>query len=93
MPMVQVGHFSPDAPSVDIMVDGDMAFNDVEFRDVTDRAELDAISHHVEVRAHGSDDAVLEQKLTLEENMHYTVIASGLLEADDLTLEIIAHPE
>ena len=91
MPMVQIGHFSPDAPSVDIMVDGEMAFQNVGFRESTELAELDAGSHHVEIRAHGADDAVLEQELMLEDNMHYTVIASGLLEEDDLTIEIIEH--
>jgi len=93
MPMVQVGHFSPDAPSVDIMVDGNLAFEDISFRDSTGLVELDAGPHHVEIRAQGGEEAVLEQKITLEENMHYTVIASGLLSEEDLKLEIMAHPE
>jgi len=93
MPMVQVGHFSPDAPAVDIMVDNEMAFEGVGFRETTDLAELDEGSHHVEVRAHGEDQAVIEEEIELESGMHYTVIASGLLDEDDLSLEIIAHSE
>lgn len=93
MPMIQVGHFSPDAPSVDIMVDGEIAFEDIKFRESTDRAELDKGAHHVEIRAHGGADTVLKQEVKLEENMNYIVIASGLLGEDDLKLEILAHPE
>ena len=93
MTMAQIGHFSPDAPSVDIMLDGEMVFEGIEFRETTELTELDAGSHHVEVRAHGSDDAVLGQDLVLEEDMHYTVIASGLLGDNDLTLEVMAHPQ
>lgn len=93
MPRVQVGHFSPDGPSVDIIVDGDPAFENLGFRDVSDLAELDAGDHHVEIRPSGQDDAVLEQDLDLEDGMHYTVVASGLLGDDDFGLNVIAHKE
>ena len=93
MPRVQVGHFSPDAPAVDVMVDGDMAFEGVNFRETTDLAELDEGRHKVEIRAHGKEDSVLTQRINLQSDMHYTVIAAGLLGDSDLSLEIIAHPE
>lgn len=89
-PKVRVGHFSPDAPSVDIYVDGEEAFSDLEFRDVSETADLDRGKHTVEVRASGSSDSVLEMDVDLEKNMMYTVLATGILEDDDLKLEIIA---
>lgn len=93
MPMVQVGHFSPDAPLVDIMVDGDTAFEGIAFRETTDLVELDAGTHHVEVRPEGTGENVLEEDVELKEDMHYTVIASGLVGEEDLSLEIIAHED
>ena len=93
MPRVQVGHFSPDAPSVDVMVDGSMAFEGINFRETTDLADLDEGSHSVEVRPHGDDTSVITEEISLEDDMHYTVIAGGLLEENDIFLEIIAHPE
>ena len=93
MPRVQVGHFSPDAPAVDVMVDGAMAFEDISFREITDLAELDEGGHEVEVMPHGEDASVITEEINLQTDMHYTVIASGLLEDNDLSLEIIAHSE
>ena len=93
MPRVQVGHFSPDAPAVDVMVDGAMAFEGINFRETTELAELDEGSHTVEVRPHGGDTNVITEEINLQSGMHYTVIASGLLEENDISLEIIAHPE
>jgi len=93
MPKVQVGHFSPDGPAVDIIVNGDPAFENLIFRDVSDLAELDEGQHYVEVRPAGEETAVLERDLELEDGMHYTVVASGLLADEDLGLNIIAHEE
>jgi hypothetical protein len=93
MSMVQVGHFSPDAPAVDILVDGDMVFEGIAFRETTDLAELDSGTYNVEVRPEGEDDSVLEDQIELEDGMHYTVIASGLVSDEDLSLEIIAHED
>ncbi len=93
MARVQVGHFSPDGPSVDVIVDGESAFQNLGFRDSSDAAELDEGEHHVEIRPAGEDETVLEQSLELEDGMHYTVIASGLMAENDLDLTIIAHEE
>lgn len=93
MPNVQIGHFSPDAPSVDIVVDGETAFENLGFRDISDQANLDEGSHHVEVRVSGEDEAVIETDLDLDGNMHYVVIASGLVGEDDLDLAIISHED
>ena len=90
---VQVGHFSPDGPSVDIIVDGEPAFENLGFRDISDLVELEQGEHHIEVRPSGEDSAVFEQDLDLEDGMHYTVVASGLLADEDLDLNVIAHEE
>ncbi|MGD6816034.1 DUF4397 domain-containing protein [Metabacillus sp. 84] len=81
---IRVGHFSPDAPAVDVAVkDGDVLFPGAEFKGVTEYMEVDPGSYDLEVRAAGSMDAVLDLSGTeLKENMTYTVLAVGFLEND-----------
>ena len=83
-PMVRVGHCSPDAPNVDVRVDGAVVFEDVAFESVTDYAELSAGSHEVTVAPHGDDDAVLEATLELDAGTRYSALATGMVGDDDL---------
>ncbi|MGM0590776.1 MAG: DUF4397 domain-containing protein [Halobacteriota archaeon] len=46
--MVRVVHASPNAPAVDVYVDGDAVLEGVEFGAVSDSPELDAGSYMVE---------------------------------------------
>lgn len=52
--MVRVAHLSPDAPAVDIYVDGAQRWHDVSFRAVSGYLRLPAGSHRVDMRAAGS---------------------------------------
>ncbi|KZZ82719.1 DUF4397 domain-containing protein [Bacillus sp. SJS] len=81
---IRVGHFSPDAPAVDVAVkDGDVLFPGAEFKGVTDYMEVDPGSYDLEVRAAGSKDSVLDLAGTeLKENMTYTVLAVGFAKKD-----------
>ncbi|MBS2969119.1 DUF4397 domain-containing protein [Metabacillus sp. KIGAM252] len=81
---IRVGHFSPDAPAVDVAVkDGDVLFPGAEFKGVTEYMEVDPGSYDLEVRAADSMDSVLDLAGTeLKENMTYTILAVGFLEKD-----------
>jgi len=79
-PRVRIGHCSPDAPNVDVQVDGATAFEDVAFGDLSDYATLDAGGHEVRVVPSGGGDAVIEADLDLEDETAYTVLATGMLE-------------
>jgi Domain of unknown function (DUF4397) len=74
---VRVVHASPDAPNVDVWVDGDTVLTDVPFTAVSDYLALPAGDHNVQVTATGSTDAVIDADLTLEAGMSYTVAAIG----------------
>jgi hypothetical protein len=76
---VRVVHASPDAPNVDIWVDGEVALSDVPFTAVSDYLALPAGDHGVAVSATGSTDPVLEADLTLVAGTSYTVAAIGPL--------------
>ncbi len=45
---VRVVHASPDAPAVDVWVEGSVALSDVSFKEITDYAELDAGTYNVQ---------------------------------------------
>lgn len=62
---VRVAHLAPDAPAVDVFVDGDPVLEDVPFRVVSDYLELPADSYRVSVApaGEGTDAAVIDEEL------------------------------
>ncbi|MFB6218479.1 MAG: DUF4397 domain-containing protein [Halobacteriaceae archaeon] len=76
---LRVAHASPDAPNVDVYVDGSKVLSDVPFRAVSDYLEVPADSYRVTVTAAGDPDAVVfDGELTLDSE-DYTVAAIGEL--------------
>ena len=86
---VRVAHLSPDAPAVDVWVDGAMAFEDIEFEEISDYATLPAGSYFVEVVPTGeTTPVVISATLDLKANMDYTVAAvNELASIEALVLE------
>jgi len=83
-PAVRVIHASPDAPGVDILVnDAIRAFENVEFGEATDYAELPAGWYNVKVvpTGGGPDSAVIEADLNLLYYQSYTVVAVNTLDS------------
>lgn len=79
---VRILHASPDAPAVDIYVNGAEAVSDLAFSEITDYLELDPGSYDVAVypaSAGGSGDPVIEATVTLAASTDYTVAAAGAL--------------
>jgi hypothetical protein len=78
---VRVVHASPDAPAVDVWVEGSIAFSNAPFKGITDYAELDAGTYNVQVVPSGeTEPVVIEADLDLEAGTDYTVVAVGTLE-------------
>jgi Domain of unknown function (DUF4397) len=84
---VRVVHASPDAPNVDVWVDGEAVLTDVPFTAVSDYLTLPAGTYNVQVTATGSTDPVIDADLTLEAGISYTVAATGLLA--DITVTVL----
>ncbi len=76
---VRVVHASPDAPNVDIWVDGEVVLTDVPFTAVSDYLTLPAGTYNVQVTATGGTDPVIDADLTLAAGTSYTVAAIGPL--------------
>jgi hypothetical protein len=80
---VRITHASPDAPAVDIWVNGESAITNLAFGEATDIILLPAGSYDVAVTPAGSvdpvADAVISATLALEAGAGYDVVAAGLL--------------
>ena len=78
---VNVIHASPDAPAVDVYVDGAEALSDLEFGAASGWVALPAGEHQVQVTAADAalDTAVIDATVTLDEGAAYEIAATGLL--------------
>lgn len=77
---VRVVHASPDAPAVDVLVNGSAAFTNAAFKGVTNYASLDAGSYSVAVVPAGQTaPQVISATLPLDAGKDYTVVALGKL--------------
>lgn len=80
---VNVIHASPDAPAVDLYVDGALALSNLQFGQATGYLGLPAGEHQVQVVPGGGtvDQAVIDETLTLEAGMAYEVAAMGTVDS------------
>ncbi len=83
---VRVGHCCPDAPAVDVHVDGDPAFTDIAYKDATDYVEIESGRRHVEVVPTDGSDPVIDESFSFEEGTEHTALATGLLSEAELTV-------
>jgi len=78
-PTVRVVHASPDAPAVDILVDGQPVAQNLAFGSATEYAPLTPGDHQVQVVPTGGGQPVLDQAVTLEGDNAYILAAVGQL--------------
>jgi hypothetical protein len=81
--MVRAAHFIPDAPAVDILVNGDVVLEDVPFKAVSDYLMVDAGTYKISVNQAGTATELLTIDATVEAGKAYTVAAIGTLDAAD----------
>lgn len=79
MARVRVIHASPDAPAVDVFVDGTTVLTNVAFPAISDYLSVPAGAHSIAVAPAGAGEAaaVINANPTLEAGMAYTVAAVG----------------
>ena len=78
---INVVHASPDAPNVDIYLDGQLALSNLAFGWYGGWVAVPAGEHQVQVTATGTtpDTAVIDAAVTVEPGMAYHVAATGYL--------------
>jgi predicted RNA-binding protein len=78
MASVRVAHLSPNAPNVDVYVDGDAVLEDVAFSAVSGYLDVPAGTRTVEITAAGdADTSVFEGDVPVEAGTDYTIAAIG----------------
>lgn len=74
---VRILHASPDAPAVDILVDGNVAIEGLPYREYTEYLPLPAGPHDIRVNVSGTATTVLRANPTIAAGNDYTAIAVG----------------
>ncbi|ARS89571.1 DUF4397 domain-containing protein [Natrarchaeobaculum aegyptiacum] len=90
---VRVAHFSPDAPNVDVYVDGAPVLEDVAYGSISPYLELEPGTYTVAITAAGDPDAVVFEDKVAVEAAYYTVAAIGELEAGTFRPEILVDAD
>ena len=76
---VRVVHASPDAPNVDVLVDGSIVLTNVAFKEFSDYLEVPAGDRNFKVNATGTTLTVIDVTPTLIDGNIYTVVALNRL--------------
>jgi hypothetical protein len=84
---VRVVHASADAPAVDILVDGNVAFEGLKFRDYTNYTPVPSGMRMIAINVAGTTTTALRLPFTLASGVDYTFYAFGKL--GNFTLTII----
>ena len=74
---VRVVHASPDAPNVDVLVDGAAVLTNVPFKGSSNYLDVPAGSRNLRVRATGTSTVVIDQTAAVTTGKRYTVLATG----------------
>ncbi|MFW6320264.1 MAG: DUF4397 domain-containing protein [Halohasta sp.] len=88
MALVRGAHLSPDAPNVDVYVDGEAELEDVAYRDVSDYMEFEPGTYDVEVTEAGDDEEVIYEDSLEVEAGTYTLAAVGEDGEDNEPLDV-----
>jgi len=72
---LRVVHASPDAPNVDVLVDGKAVLTNVAYETASNYLTVSAGSRKIEVRATGTSQDVINATVSLSRNKYYTVLA------------------
>ena len=77
---LRVAHLSPDAPAVDVWVDGSVVLSNVPFQTISGYLAVPAGTYRVQVTPAGATEpVVIDATLPLSSGVSYTVAATGLL--------------
>lgn len=78
---IRVVHASPDAPAVDIYVNGGMVLENLPFREYSEYIAVPAGSYNVEIKVAGTSTLVKAVSVPVSADRDYTAIAVGYASA------------
>ena len=82
---LRVVHASPDAPNVDVVVDGKTVLTNVPYEQASNYLTVDDGSRHIQVRPTGTTTNVIDTNVTLASKSYETVLAVGTVSDSSLT--------
>lgn len=85
---VRVAHLSPDAPAVDVLVDGEAVLEGVEFGTISEYLSVPAGERTVTIRTTEDESVVFEGEVSVEAGTAYTVAAVGEVSEETFRPEI-----
>lgn len=75
-PMVRFLHTSPNAPNIDIYINGQLTLKNLPFKQISTYFSLKAGKYHIDIYPTGNMvDSVLNKKITVEPGKSYTLAA------------------
>ncbi|ELY64773.1 hypothetical protein C492_04555 [Natronococcus jeotgali DSM 18795] len=90
---VRIAHFSPDAPNVDVLVDGEQVLADVSYGTISPYLELEPGTYTVAIAAADDPETVaFEGEVDVGEGL-YTVAAIGELGAETFRPEVLVDAD
>lgn len=75
---VRVVHASPDAPNVDVLVDGQTVLTDVQYKQFSGYLSVPKGMHNIKVNVTGGGATVIDADVDLAAGAYYTAIASDV---------------
>ncbi len=78
-PQLRVVHASPDAPNVDVYLDGELLLSNVPYQTVSSYFRLEVGERNLQLNISDTDTTVLDLTSSFEENREYSAIASNLV--------------
>jgi hypothetical protein len=87
---VRVVHASPDAPAVDIFVNGGKVLENLPYREYSEYLALPAGSYSFDIKVTGTDTVVKNVPATLAAGTDYTVIAVGYAGGQQPAFDVLA---
>jgi uncharacterized protein DUF4397 len=78
-------HASPDAPNVDILIDGNSVATNIAYAASTNYIQVHDGSRHIQVKATGTTTTLIDVNKNLNKNTYYTGLAVGKVSDSTLT--------
>jgi hypothetical protein len=76
---LRIVHVSPDAPNLDVVLDGDTVASDVAYLGSSDYVELSAGGHVMQIFETNTSTTLIDQDVTVADGVDYTVIVEDTL--------------
>lgn len=74
---IRVFHASPDAPNVDVLIDGGRILEDLPYTAASDFLGIDAGDRRVQVNVTGTDTSAIDTHVVFSEDADYMIVAAG----------------